>query len=145
MTRGRAAHRPGPALTVRVTLVAIATPVLLRFVPFDRLARALGAGRPRLSSAGTDVSDAEIAGLVDGVLHRLGGPWRWTCLKRATALFHLLRAAGRTVELRIGVRRADDGELLAHAWLVQDDRPYLEPHEENPAIHQVIASFPESR
>jgi hypothetical protein len=87
--------------------------------------------------------DAALASWVDGVLRRLPWPWRYTCLKRAAVLYHLLRRAGRPLQLVIGVRRGPDGKLGAHAWLVRDQRVYLESEPEAPTAHTVIAVFPD--
>jgi hypothetical protein len=89
--------------------------------------------------------DDALARWVDALLRRWPPPWRYTCLKRAAVLYHLLRRAGRPVELRIGVRRAGGtgGALAAHAWLVRDGVPYLEPQSGQPSLHAVIVRLPE--
>jgi hypothetical protein len=46
---------------------------------------------------------------------------RVTCLKEALVLVWLLRRAGITTTLRIGVAR-HAGDLQAHAWLEHDGR-----------------------
>ena len=81
---------------------------------------------------------------VDRLLLPLPGPWRWTCLRRAAVIYHLLRSAGRNAELCIGVRREHDGSLHAHAWLLRDGALYLEPGRlpERVADFTVIARFP---
>jgi len=86
--------------------------------------------------------DTLLAAYVAQILRRLPPPWRYTCLRRSLVLFHLLRRAGRPVGLHIGVRKRD-GSLQAHAWLVQDGAPYLEPDADEHRAFQVIATFPD--
>ncbi len=80
---------------------------------------------------------------VDAWQWRLPWIWRSTCLKRASVLYALLRHAGNDIGMRIGVRRGDDGAFLAHAWLVRDGEPYLEPATGDPSTYRTIAEFPE--
>ena len=84
-------------------------------------------------------------------MHRILGalppPWRYTCLRRGVVLYHLLRRAGRPVELHVGVRRrgpSGEAPLEAHAWLMLDGRRFLEPATNQADSYRVIASFPES-
>jgi len=134
---------------LRATAAAIVIPPLLRMTSLARLTAWLGAPRrpPRRPLQGprsqNGLDDASLARWVDRVLGRLPDPWHRTCLRRAAVLYHLLRKAGRPVELCIGVRRNAGGPLAAHAWLVRDGEPYLEAEPHAAAIHTVIARFPE--
>jgi transglutaminase superfamily protein len=132
---------------VRAAASAAVIPPLVSCVSFSRLATWLGRDPARRPGGGlTDpVDDAALARWVDRVLRALPGPWRYTCLRRAAVLYYLLRRAGRPVELWLGVRRDDAGALGAHAWLVSEGQPYLEPEPHQPARHKVIARFPEAR
>lgn len=123
---------------VRALVTAVIVPPLLSLVSLQKLAGYLG----RQHEAGAPFDDGALAAWVDALLYRLPGPWRRTCLKRAAILYHLLRGAGRAVELRIGVRRDERGQLAAHAWLTRAMEPYLEPEPETPGRHTVIATFP---
>jgi hypothetical protein len=133
---------------LRVTIAAGLVPPLLHLVSFSRLASWLGAGTAAGSLPGyrVDLDDVVLAAWVDRLLRRLPGLWRHTCLKRAAVLYNVLRSAGRPVELWIGVRR--DGSLErsvgAHAWLVRDGVPYLEPKAELSVGHTPIARFPDN-
>jgi len=125
-------------LRVRALVAVLWIPPLISLVSFQRLAAWLGRPGPM-----PPFEDAALASWVDGVLRRLPWPWRYTCLKRAAVLYHLLRRAGRPLQLVIGVRRGPDGKLGAHAWLVRDQRVYLESEPEAPTAHTVIAVFPD--
>jgi hypothetical protein len=116
-------------------------PPLLSLVSFARLA-ARAAGDARRGTAGAP-DDEILADYVAKRLRRLPQPWRYTCLRRSLVLFYLMRRGGRSVELHIGVRRNDAGALQAHAWLVKDGAPYLEPNREEHRSFRVIARFPE--
>lgn len=130
-------------------LAALVIPPLVHVVPLHRLAGWLG--RPRSAPGRHGVPDIRAAAWIDWQLRRLPWPWRRTCLKRAAVLYHLLRRDGVPVELRIGVRRDDGGQLTAHAWLTRDDRCYLEPgfhpgeREDRMEDFTEIACFPEQR
>lgn len=126
---------------LRAIVAAAIVPPLLEVVSFARLERALAfAARSRMRAP----RDADAAWWVDRALGRLPSPWRGTCLRRAAVLYYLLRAAGRAVEICIGVRRDDNGVLLAHAWLLLDGALYLEPVTTQDEVSQftLIARFP---
>ncbi len=132
---------------VRAFASALTIAPLPNVVSLTWLGRWLGresvATRGRFTDAPPD--DEVVADWVSGLLHRLPGPWRYTCLRRSVVLYHLLRRSGRAVELRVGVRKDADGSLAAHAWLVRDGAPYLEPDPAVPGRFSVIARLPESQ
>lgn len=128
------------AWRLRTWLACATLPPLLNAVSFARLAALVG-GMPRRPPA-SPPDDTAVADYVTSVLSRLPPPWRYTCLRRGIVMYHLLRRAGRPVGLHIGVRK-DQGVLQAHAWLVRDGRPYLEPEREGHASFKVIATFPD--
>jgi hypothetical protein len=88
------------------------------------------------------VDDPALAEWVDRVLRRLPLPWHHTCLKRAVVLLYLLHHAGRSIELRIGVRRDEHDALIAHAWLARDAAPYLERGADQIDHYQLLTAFP---
>lgn len=131
---------PPLAWRLRAALGIAVIPPLVSLVSFSRL----GARLDRPAGAALEPAtfdDEAMAAWVDGVMRRLPGPWRHTCLKRSAVLFYLLRRAGRPVELCIGVRRDNDGDLAAHAWLTRDGNAYLE-HTSESMLHRVIARLP---
>ena len=126
----------------RAIVAAILVPPLLEVFSFARVERFLrSAARRRISLAPTDRTAAQ---WVDAFLSRLPRPWTRTCLRRASVLYYLLRSAGRTVDLCIGVRRDEHGELLAHAWLLHEGALYLEPAGTTDVVrdYTLIAQFP---
>ena len=131
----------------QAVMAAILIPPLVHLVPLHRLAPRLG----KVTSRSLDpaVDSVRVAGWIDAILERLPWPWRSTCLKRSAVLYHLLRRAGVAVELRIGVRRPGPDQLAAHAWLIRDGQPFLEPRvrrtgDTGPLEEfAVIAQFPE--
>lgn len=123
----------------RVAWLVVAVPPMLHLVPTHRLVAHLG----RLGSAPRPDLEALIAE-VDAWQWKLPWPWRSTCLKRSTVLYALLREMGEDIALHIGVRRGEDGAFLAHAWLMRDGAPYLEPVSSDPSTYRVIAAFPEA-
>lgn len=101
----------------------------LRTVGFARVRRRLGTGR------GTDGGSAplspehraeseSVARLVAvAARHHL---WPMTCLRRALVIDRLLARRGIPAELRIGVRKGEEG-FRAHAWIECGGRPLFEP------------------
>lgn len=134
-------RRLTPRWRFRATLAAVVFPPLVQVIPLDRLARWIARQRPPRPDGSVD--DAALADWVDRVLKRLPPPWHHTCLKRAVVLHYLIHRAGRTSELRIGVRRDEAGALAAHAWLARDDLPYLEPGgTAYVGSYQLLTAFP---
>jgi Transglutaminase-like superfamily len=126
---------------LRAATACIMLPPLVKFVSLERLARWATHARQRTHDT---IDPALLSDWVTAFLHRLPGPWYPTCLRRTVVLYHLLRRAGLGVELWIGVQReAGSGALAAHAWLVRDGEPYLEPDDTAPGHYRVIARFPE--
>jgi hypothetical protein len=78
---------------------------------------------PRILARLREKPGAEAAGLDPALMHwALYGvgrrlPWRSDCLIQALAAKRWLDRAGGSATLRLGVRRTDDGGLMAHAWL----------------------------
>jgi len=124
---------------VRALAACAVLPPLLSVVSLERIVRAAGTGP---AGAGAVPDDAVLAAYVSQVLYRLPPPWRHTCLRRGVVLYWLLRRSGRPVELRIGVRREAGAALAAHAWLMKDGAPYLEPDPSHSARFTEIARFP---
>lgn len=87
------------------------------------------------------VDDDSIVEWVDRLLRRLPRPWATTCLKRSLVLFGLFRLAGRPADLIIGVRRASDRKLEAHAWLERDGNLCYEPHRNPADSYQAIDRY----
>lgn len=128
---------------LRSAAAVVIVPPLVYLISFARLAVWLGG---RTAGPRDDrLDDATLARWVDRLLRHLPGPWHRTCLKRAAVLYHVLRRAGRPVELCIGVSKSGPAPLGAHAWLVHDGAPYLESRPEHALSHTVIARFPEVR
>jgi hypothetical protein len=125
----------------RTVLAALALPPLLSAISFARLARWIGRRRP---APFAPPPETDLAEWTETILRRLPPPWRYTCLRRGIVLYYLLRKSGRDATLHIGVRRADDGAFVAHAWLTRGSALLLEPPSNQPAQYRVIASFPES-
>ena len=134
-------RRLTPRWRLRATVAALILPPLIHLVSLDRLNRWIGRRRSPSPPDGL-VDDPALAEWVDRVLVKLPPPWKKTCLRRAIVLHYLLRRAGRPAALMIGVRRDERNELAAHAWLVRDDAPYLEPGTDRVSDYQVLTSFP---
>lgn len=120
-----------PGWRLKATLAAVVLAPAVHLVHMERLTRwaRCWAGHPtRRAATDRAVEPADLAEWVDRLLGWLPWPWRRTCLKRAITLYYLLASAGHPVVLRVGVRRSPAGALEAHAWLMDDGAPFLEPH-----------------
>jgi Transglutaminase-like superfamily len=122
MTGPHSRRRPSLVLLLRIYLVAVAVPLLLRL----RLSRVSLLFEPRRPGPDTDPErERELIRAVDWVM-RSGWPLvRPGCLTRGFTLLYFLRRAGANIELLFGVGELD-GRTEAHCWLVRDGEPYLE-------------------
>ncbi|MEO7363112.1 MAG: lasso peptide biosynthesis B2 protein [Gemmatimonadaceae bacterium] len=123
----------------RVFGLVLTVPPLLYVVPVHRLIGRIGGRRASYQSPPVDGLVLQ----VDDWLSRLPRPWRTTCLKRSAILYALLRRSGEDVQLHIGVKREADRTFAAHAWLMKNNEPYLEPPTSAFSTYQVITVFPE--
>ena len=76
-----------------------------------------------------------VVGAVEAIGRRLLGDK--PCLTQAIVARRLLRKAGQETDLRIGVRRGDQRELLAHAWLEKDGRVIIGGRE-SPVMYEPL-------
>lgn len=136
-------RRLTPAWRARATIASLVFPSLVHLVSMERISRWIVTGAAP-SAPDASVDDASLAEWVDRVLTWLPPPWKRTCLKRALVLHYLLHRAGRPAELVIGVRRDEQNELAAHAWLAHEGTPYLETGADHVASYQVLTAFPSS-
>ena len=129
-------------------------PPAIRLMSFGRLMNWLTPSPRRTKrKAAAPLDDKALARWVSRILHRLPEPWHLSCLNRSVVLYRLLRAAGRPVELHIGVTRGSglgvarvgggDSHIAAHAWLVLDGAPYLESDVHFVTRLPVVARFPD--
>ncbi len=114
-------------------------PVLLHVAAINKLVARLG----RRNRAYTNPPISDLADEIEAWQRRLPWPWRFTCLKRATILYALLKRSGEDVQLQIGVKRDPDRTIAAHAWLMRNGQPYLEPTGSAFETFQVITEFPD--
>jgi hypothetical protein len=133
--------RLSPGWRLKATAAVLVFPPLLHAVSLASLTRWIER-RPARPAPDPKAVEADLAEWIDRLLSRLPRPWRKTCLKRAFVLYYLLRRAGRPAELRIGVRRDQEGKLAAHAWLVRLGVPILEEGADHVGSYQVLTDFP---
>ena len=126
---------------LRAAAAALILPAALRSMSLARLMAWITPGRPRTQAP---LDDKALARWVSRILAALPGPWHLSCLNRSVVLYQLLRAAGRPVELCIGVTRIAGLRIAAHAWLVLDGAPYLESEAELVTHLPVVARFPDA-
>lgn len=107
------------SLTVRALLLSAVARARVRFLPNQRLYRYLGL-------KGEATAFAEIAPekrihafwvgeKVERVARRT--PWESKCLVRSMVAQRLLRGYGLASTLYLGVRRDQQGAMIAHAWV----------------------------
>ncbi len=151
------------AWQLRAAAAALILPPAIRLTSFARLMTWLTPRpprppglAPRKRATAVALDDKALARWVSRILHRLPEPWHLSCLNRSVVLYHLLRAAGRPVELCIGVTRAGGGvgsvtrvggdgpHITAHAWLELDGAPYLESDTHFVTRLPVVARFPDA-
>ncbi len=107
-------------LLAGVALLLVGLRVALALLPY-RVVRRLLDGRPREISSAPAIPEPrrrQMIWAVEAVGRRVLGDS--PCLPQALALRWMLRRHGEDTTLHIGVRKAQAGDLLAHAWLEQD-------------------------
>ena len=85
-----------------------------------------------------DADDHEWLSAVAGAI-RLAARWvpGSRCLDRSLALHHYAQARGVLAALKLGVRRLQDGQVTAHAWVTLAG----EPIGEDPAALETLQPF----
>lgn len=122
-------------LTLRILLVAVAVPALLRLT-LDRLQSVLEPRKPL-----PERDPAELQTLVDRIERVLaaGRPLvRTGCLTRGVTLYYFLRRAGVDVSLVFGLGKPGDA-FAGHCWLVKDGQPFLEKTDPRSAFTEMYS------
>jgi hypothetical protein len=115
------------AIVLQAWVWLLAVDLGLRVLSFGRLKRLLGVGGRTRPPADGDQAAGTIREL--GRLVRIAGRYHLVparCLQMSLVLQWLLARRGIVTEMRIGVRKAEDG-LSAHAWLEHNGQPIDEP------------------
>ena len=111
----------------------------LRLVSFRRIQGLLGsvnvAAGKTLSPVDAATRACETAWIVAVAARH--GPYRANCLPTSLVLRRLLLRQGIQADLRVGVRKADDGRLDAHAWIEHAGQPLIDRSD----VHQRFAPF----
>lgn len=105
--------------TLEASAALIVSDVLLRTLPFSRISGPMLAGKAGARDSNPQPPDHPSALAVGRSIGQAADllPWRPTCLVQALAGRFMLSYRGIRSALVLGVTR-QDGELLAHAWLV---------------------------
>ena len=114
-------------ILLQAWLLLLAADLGLRVLPLQRIQRYVALA----SNDARSVSGSEASGVIERMRWLVGIAGRYhlhpmRCLQRALVLQWLLGRCGIGTELRIGVRRQEDG-LRAHAWLEHAGQPIGEP------------------
>jgi hypothetical protein len=125
-------------LLAEAALLVGATRLELSILPFKVVLRRAGRAGQRWRSASVDPVSAErVAWAVSRVSRFVPGA---SCLTQALATRVLLSRRGFEGRLRVGVAKADNGKLEAHAWIERDgviligDQPGLRRFVELPTL-----------
>jgi hypothetical protein len=132
------------AWRLRAAAAALLLPAAIRTMSLARLMTWITPPHPAEPAAPSALDDRELARWVTRILAHLPGLWHLSCLNRSVVLYHLLRTAGRPVELCIGAKRVGGVALAAHAWLILDGAPYLESESRLVTRLPVVARFPDA-
>lgn len=95
----------------------------LRLLPFSKLLHLLNRFSTPHPNRMHAMPTRRVAWVVDTTSRRLLGAE--SCLPRALTGHLLLKRYGYPARLRIGVSKAEDGRLMAHAWVETDDGPII--------------------
>ena len=131
--------RPGPALLGEAGCAMLLGSVLIRILPFRRLASLLS----RNSTQPVRTSDEEIRRIrraIQAWSRRL--PWRTKCFEEGVAAHWMLRRRGLASTLYYGAATID-GQLKAHVWVRSGDKDVVGC--ENADEYAELARFPNER
>jgi hypothetical protein len=103
------------------------------------LPRALQIVAGNQSSRPTDMSQEELARVIDLLLSADVLMFKPICWKRAAVLHRYLSRSGVDTKIIFGVRNEADGKVAGHAWLESNGSPILES---TPPEYVVTYSFP---
>jgi hypothetical protein len=100
-------------LLVRAVFWLAVARVWLALVPFPKLVRRLGA------RSGSVDAEPELLRRIGFAVSAAGAnvPWRSDCFPQSIAAYKLLQRHGCASTIHLGVDKAGNEELLAHAWL----------------------------
>jgi hypothetical protein len=104
-------------LLVDAVLIVLAASVAVAAMPFSLLQS--WASRKSRLKVRENFSQTQIGWAVSAAIRYL--PWS-TCLGEALAMQVLLRQSGYHPVIRVGVRKTDDGEFTAHAWVENEGK-----------------------
>lgn len=120
-------------LRVETALALILGWVMVFLIPIRRTCRLLGCAAVQAEAVQADAASTAASTALSARLARAEAvgrrtafvagrlPWHSTCLVRAVACqLLLLRRGIHGAAIRLGVRKAADGALEAHAWLLLD-------------------------
>jgi len=109
-------------------LLLAMTGISLRLVSFRRIQVLLNpvnlAAGKALSSIEAAAKARQTARIVAAAARH--GAYRVNCLPTSLVLRYLLLRQGIQADLRVGVRKADDGRLDAHAWVEHAGQPLID-------------------
>ena len=101
--------------------------------PVARILSDLESPSPRTPSQNVSADLARLSWAIAAAAHHV--PWRADCLLQAMAAHRWLRRRGVSTDFFLGVRKDDQGDLHAHAWLRCGDVTVTGPgHESFSAI-----------
>ena len=109
-------------LLIKVALLIVCIRIGLHLFSYSRMSRIL----ERSSKPATDCKPLSVGKrrryiwAVRALSKRMLG--NKPCLTQALALRWLLQRCGEVVQVHIGVRKNDEGEFAAHAWLEKEGR-----------------------
>ena len=118
-------------------LVLVVASVLIRLLPFRRLAQIISTGRLDGDGADHRATISKISWALNAVARRL--PWRAVCIHKGIAAQFMLRRRGLPNTLHYGIR-SREGLLKAHVWVISGVVPVVGVEE----AHQFacVATFP---
>ena len=125
------------ALVLHCGMLATLFPLLVR-LPLARQAALLEP--PHLSPPPSPARVERITDLVTAVV-QLQRLLPANCLPHGLARYYFLRRAGAPVELCFGAGREEQGEFIAHCWLLLDGEPYREPRDPR-EVYREFFRFP---
>jgi hypothetical protein len=129
---------PPPLLLVRLTVVAVSAPLLVR-AGLPRLQKWLEPRRPPdpPEQGAVDETALQYGRWVDAIIRRGQPLVRPGCLTRGVTLYDALRRSGLDVDLVFGMGMVE-GAMAGHCWLDLDGEPLLERVDPRTTFTEVV-------
>ena len=109
------------ALLIMAAWSLLRARILLACIPIDKI---LYGAAKNVGCHSTVNADVQIIPKLSWAIHTAAAnvPWRSDCFVKSLAVLYWVRRIGMVPSFHLGIRRGDDGEMIAHSWVTVGSR-----------------------